>query len=320
MKILCGFYSNKFNPLLIMSHNEKPVKKNNDIPQHKIPKTIRQTSGNTMIDTSASRDRIAKLESIQNKDKKPKSFNVSPPINQNVSNIITRERVYSLSNTNSTELQKIDNKRQQQRNQKILNKKRIQKEYIASKSKENIFDEKKTNENQHKEILSPTRLKYTLFDRKGTEFNFELYKWLKPIKFLGSGAYASVCKVINTYTKKQYAIKKNQNLFINVIEAKRILREIKLMKHFNHPNIMNLCDVIPPEQHNKYSFNECYLIIPCMDFTLKKVISSKQELTEKHKQWIIYQITRGLEYMHSGGIIHRDIKPDNILLNAYDCS
>eukprot|EP01083_Nonionella_stella_P194798 718224_1 len=60
--------------------------------------------------------------------------------------------------------------------------------------------------------------------------------------------------------------------------------------------------------------------MPKMDTTLAKVIRSKQKLSERHIQYFVYQIARGLEYMHSGGIIHRDIKPDNILLNAYDCS
>ena len=70
--------------------------------------------------------------------------------------------------------------------------------------------------------------------------------------------------------------------------------------------IMPLLSVIPPEPHEREDFKDVYLVMPKMDMTLHKVIR-KQKLTEKHIQWILYQILRGLQYMHSAGVIHRDL-------------
>lgn len=91
------------------------------------------------------------------------------------------------------------------------------------------------------------------------------------------------------------------------------------MIHFDHPSVMGLCGVVPPEENDRETYDEVYWIMPRMDTTLKRVIRSKQKLSGRHIQFIIYQIARGLEYMHSGGIIHRDLDPDNILINCANC-
>ncbi len=59
-----------------------------------------------------------------------------------------------------------------------------------------------------------------------------------------------------------------------------------------------------------------------METDLHRVIYSRQvgatyaqELTDEHIQYFIYQILRGLLYMHSANVIHRDLKPSNLLLN-----
>ena len=52
-----------------------------------------------------------------------------------------------------------------------------------------------------------------------------------------------------------------------------------------------------------------------METDLHRVIYSKQELTDEHIQYFIYQILRGTLYIHSSNVVHRDLKPSNILAN-----
>eukprot|EP00484_Ammonia_sp_Unknown_P002430 CAMPEP_0197075746 /NCGR_PEP_ID=MMETSP1384-20130603/211767_1 /TAXON_ID=29189 /ORGANISM="Ammonia sp." /LENGTH=888 /DNA_ID=CAMNT_0042514595 /DNA_START=1 /DNA_END=2667 /DNA_ORIENTATION=- len=163
-------------------------------------------------------------------------------------------------------------------------------------------------------LKPPKRVFYELEDQK-----YELYSWLKPTKTLGQGAYATVIEVMDERTKFKYAIKKNRDVFNNVADARRILREIKLMIHMRHDNIIGLTGCIPPERWDINTFDEVYLIMPRCDTTLKRVIRSRQQLTEDHVVFFAYQMARGLEYMHSGNIIHRDLKPENILVNISNC-
>jgi mitogen-activated protein kinase 1/3 len=51
-----------------------------------------------------------------------------------------------------------------------------------------------------------------------------------------------------------------------------------------------------------------------METDLHRVIYSRQELSDEHIQYFVYQILRGLLFMHSANVLHRDLKPSNLLL------
>ncbi|CAK65880.1 unnamed protein product (macronuclear) [Paramecium tetraurelia] len=133
------------------------------------------------------------------------------------------------------------------------------------------------------------------------------------IKQIGHGAYGVVCSAQNKRTGQKVAIKKVANAFDDLIDGKRIVREIKLLKFFKHENIISLFDVQKPEA--KTGFNDIYIVTEFMETDLHRVIYSRQELTDEHIQYFVYQILRGLLYMHSANVIHRDLKPGNILVN-----
>jgi len=114
----------------------------------------------------------------------------------------------------------------------------------------------------------------------------------------------------------------------------RTLREMKLLRYFNHENIISILDIQKPRSYE--TFNEVYLIQVCSSFLaesrphsltytcdsqelmetdMHRVIRT-QDLSDDHCQYFIYQTLRALKAMHSANVLHRDLKPSNLLLNA----
>ncbi|KAJ7536768.1 hypothetical protein O6H91_12G081300 [Diphasiastrum complanatum] len=154
---------------------------------------------------------------------------------------------------------------------------------------------------------------YVLYNMLGNLFEVTS-KYVPPIRPLGRGAYGIVCAAVNSETNEEVAIKKIGNAFDNRIDAKRTLREIKLLRHLDHENIVAIKDIIRPPTWDE--FNDVYIVYEVMDTDLNQIIRSSQPLTEDHCQYFLYQLLRGLKYIHSANILHRDLKPSNLLLNA----
>jgi len=98
------------------------------------------------------------------------------------------------------------------------------------------------------------------------------------------------------------------------LEAKRLLREIALLRRLSHRNIIALLDILPPS--NAAAFRDLYLVYELMDTDLYAVIRSAQPLSEAHTAYFTWQLLCGLRYLHAAGVIHRDINPANLLVNA----
>ena len=73
-----------------------------------------------------------------------------------------------------------------------------------------------------------------------------------PIKAIGKGAYGVVCSARHEGTKEKVAIKKITNAFENLTDAKRTLREVKLLRHLKHDNIIAVKDIMAPPNKDKY--------------------------------------------------------------------
>nr|PIS51110.1 mitogen-activated protein kinase MKC1 [[Candida] auris] len=144
----------------------------------------------------------------------------------------------------------------------------------------------------------------------------------KIVKEIGHGAYGIVCsaKFSSPQGDGNYvAIKKVTNIFSKKILCKRSLREIKLLQFFRgHKNITCLYDLDIVPHPVTGDFNEIYLYEELMECDMHQIIRSGQPLTDSHYQSFIYQVLCGLKYIHSADVLHRDLKPGNLLVNA-DC-
>ncbi|AAS53390.1 AFR019Wp [Eremothecium gossypii ATCC 10895] len=141
-------------------------------------------------------------------------------------------------------------------------------------------------------------------------FNISSEFQLKAL--LGEGAYGIVCSAVHKPSGEVVAIKKIEP-FERTLFSLRTLREIKILKHFQHENIISIYDIQKPASFD--TFNEVYIIQELMQTDLHRVIAT-QPLSDDHIQYFIYQTLRGLKALHGSGIIHRDLKPSNLLLNA----
>ncbi|KAH7276411.1 hypothetical protein KP509_39G006000 [Ceratopteris richardii] len=143
---------------------------------------------------------------------------------------------------------------------------------------------------------------------------FEVDLRYQPLKPIGKGAYGIVCAARDLQTGEKVAIKRITNVFENMTDARRTLREIKLLRHLFHENIISVRDIMMP--NCKQAFKDLYVVYELMDTDMHQIIRSPQLLNDDHHQYLIYQLLRGLKYIHSANVLHRDLKPSNLLLNA----
>lgn len=162
-------------------------------------------------------------------------------------------------------------------------------------------------------IIPAERHTYKVFNQ-----DFVIDRRFEITKELGHGAYGIVCAAKYTGSPEAVgvAIKKVTNIFSKKILCKRALREMRLLNHFRgHKNITCLYDMDIVDTNH---FNEIYLYEELMECDMHQIIRSQQPLTDAHYQSFIYQILVGLKYIHSANVLHRDLKPGNLLVNA-DC-
>eukprot|EP00928_Gymnodinium_smaydae_P056060 TRINITY_DN39495_c0_g1_i1.p1 TRINITY_DN39495_c0_g1~~TRINITY_DN39495_c0_g1_i1.p1 ORF type:complete len:434 (-),score=94.88 TRINITY_DN39495_c0_g1_i1:57-1262(-) len=144
---------------------------------------------------------------------------------------------------------------------------------------------------------------------------FEAPKRFTVLEPVGQGAYGVVCSAQDEEDKKEcVAIKKVENAFEHLTFAKRTLRELKILRHLKHENLIDVRMVYLPGEKDK--FEDIYIISELMETDLASVLKSPQSLSEEHTQFFFYQIVRGLKYMHSASVVHRDLKPRNLLVNG----
>ncbi|XP_062043452.1 mitogen-activated protein kinase 13 isoform X1 [Lepus europaeus] len=144
---------------------------------------------------------------------------------------------------------------------------------------------------------------------------WELPKTYVSPAHVGSGAYGAVCSAIDKRSGEKVAIKKLSRPFQSEIFARRAYRELLLLKHMQHENVIGLLDVFTPASSLR-NFHDFYLVMPFMQTDLQKIMG--MEFSEDKIQYLVYQMLKGLKYIHSAGVVHRDLKPGNLAVNE-DC-
>ena len=134
------------------------------------------------------------------------------------------------------------------------------------------------------------------------------------VRLIGSGAYSVVARATDTRTSSPVAIKRIAEVFYDAQEAKKVLREIRLLRDFRHPNVISLIALIPPQSME--TFDDIFMVTDFMESDLRRVIKARQPLDAAKVRSFMAQLLAGLHHVHCHAGIHRDLKPANILISS----
>lgn len=134
-------------------------------------------------------------------------------------------------------------------------------------------------------------------------------KRYKVVQVIGDGTFGSVVKAIHQDSNDIVAIKKMKRKYYSWDECMK-LREVQTLRKLNHTNIVKLKEVIREN-------NELFFVFEFMEKNLYQIMKDRERFFPESKiRNIIYQVLQGLNYMHKNGYFHRDMKPENLLVDG----
>lgn len=147
---------------------------------------------------------------------------------------------------------------------------------------------------------------------QGTKFEVDRrYRIIEP---MSHGAYGIVCSAEDVEMGEPVAVKKIEGVCEHITITKRTLRELRILRHLQHENLMQVKNIF--FTGSKGEFEEIYVVSELMETDLASTLRSSQPLSDDHCQFFLYQILRGMKYVHAAQVIHRDLKPRNLLVNS----
>lgn len=145
-------------------------------------------------------------------------------------------------------------------------------------------------------------------DNKPPQTSSEFYR---VGKVLGKGAFGKVSLALHKLSKKLVALKLlNKEILRNETSKEKVMQEVRILKRFRHPNVVKLYETFESEKH-------IVLVMElCAGGDLLNYVRKRRRLKEEYAKYIFKQIMEGIAHVHQKGVLHRDIKLDNILLDG----
>ncbi|RDX50890.1 kinase-like protein [Lentinus brumalis] len=148
------------------------------------------------------------------------------------------------------------------------------------------------------------RLGPSWYDYESTKVDWNVPDRYEIVRRIGGGRYSEVFEGIDSSNEEPCVIK-----VLKPIAKKKIKREIKILRNLaGGPNVIRLMDTVhdPPSRSNS-------LVMEYVENTDWKNLYAA--LTEMEIKFYLFQLLRALDFVHSRGIIHRDVKPGNIMFD-----
>ncbi|KAJ1930189.1 Cyclin-dependent kinase catalytic subunit [Tieghemiomyces parasiticus] len=132
------------------------------------------------------------------------------------------------------------------------------------------------------------------------------------IEKVGEGTYGVVYKARERSTGRIVAMKKIRLESEDEGVPSTAIREISLLKELDHDNIVRLLDIVHSEA-------KLYLVFEFLDLDLKRYMETTAPagLTPQHVKSYMNQLTKGIAFCHSHRVLHRDLKPQNLLIDQH---
>jgi mitogen-activated protein kinase 1/3 len=131
---------------------------------------------------------------------------------------------------------------------------------------------------------------------------------------VGSGSYGDVCRAVDLEFGQVVALKRVPDVFFCQLLAKRVLREVCIMRRLIYPYIISLTDVFTSKNLEKPDATDLYIateFAECGD-----LYHQEEPMTAETVRTLIWQLLASVRYMHACHVWHRDIKSENVLLTG----
>ena len=143
------------------------------------------------------------------------------------------------------------------------------------------------------------------------------------LREVGKGSFGTVWKATDTRNNSQrVAIKVMRGGLDTAGSAKRLLRELTILRICRHPCIISVHDVLEPGScpQLQLGHGDVAYSMELLQIDLASLLGTpehRRDWSRHHVRFLLYQLVAGVAFLHSRGVLHRDLKPSNLLVNTH---